>query len=53
MVPERRCAARDHHALRIGDCDGDERKLSAKLRAMAAERGVEVCIAHDGMKLSV
>jgi hypothetical protein len=32
---------------------GDEHKLSAKLCAMAAERGVEVCIAPDGMKLSV
>jgi len=32
---------------------GDERKLSAKIRAMAAERGVEACIAHDGMKLKL
>jgi phosphoribosyl 1,2-cyclic phosphodiesterase len=31
--------------------NGDERKLSANLRAMAAERGVEVRIAYDGMKL--
>jgi phosphoribosyl 1,2-cyclic phosphodiesterase len=30
---------------------GDGRKLSAKLRAMAAERGVEARIAYDGMKL--
>jgi phosphoribosyl 1,2-cyclic phosphodiesterase len=30
---------------------GDERNLSAKLRAIAAERGVEVHIAYDGMKL--
>jgi phosphoribosyl 1,2-cyclic phosphodiesterase len=30
---------------------GDERKLSAKLRAIAAERGVDVRIAYDGMKL--
>src|SRR6266700_297874 len=28
---------------------GDERKLSAKIRAMAAERGVEAAIAYDGM----
>jgi phosphoribosyl 1,2-cyclic phosphodiesterase len=32
---------------------GDERKLSAKLRAMAAERGVDVRIAYDGMKLTL
>jgi phosphoribosyl 1,2-cyclic phosphodiesterase len=32
---------------------GDERKLSAKLRALAADRGVEVCIAYDGMKLKL
>jgi uncharacterized LabA/DUF88 family protein len=32
---------------------GDEGKLSAKLRAMAAERGVDVRIAHDGMKLEL
>jgi phosphoribosyl 1,2-cyclic phosphodiesterase len=32
---------------------GDERKMSAQLRAIAAERGVEVCIAHDGMKLAL
>ena len=30
---------------------GDQRKLSAKLRAMAAERGVEAAIAYDGMEL--
>jgi len=30
---------------------GDERKLSAKLRAMAAERGVEAAIAYDEMEL--
>lgn len=29
---------------------GDERKLGAKLRKMAAERGVKVSIAHDGME---
>jgi hypothetical protein len=29
---------------------GDERSLSAKLCAMAADRGLEVCIAYDGMK---
>ena len=32
---------------------GDERKLSTKLRAMGAERGVEVRIAYDGMKLTL
>jgi hypothetical protein len=31
----------------------DKRKLSAKLRAMVAERGVEVRIAYDGMKLKL
>src|SRR3989475_6600326 len=30
---------------------GDERKLSAKLRAMAAERGIEAAIACAGMEL--
>ncbi len=32
---------------------GDERKLSGKIRGMAAERGVEVRIAYDGMKLTL
>jgi phosphoribosyl 1,2-cyclic phosphodiesterase len=32
---------------------GDERELSAKVHAMAAERGVEVRIAYDGMKLEL
>jgi uncharacterized LabA/DUF88 family protein len=32
---------------------GDEREVFAKLRAMAAERGVDVRIAHDGMKLTL
>jgi phosphoribosyl 1,2-cyclic phosphodiesterase len=32
---------------------GDEGKLSAKLRVMAAERGVDVRIAYDGMKLEL
>jgi phosphoribosyl 1,2-cyclic phosphodiesterase len=32
---------------------GDERKLFAKLRGMAAERGIEVRIAYDGMKLEL
>jgi len=32
---------------------GDERGLSAKLRTIAAERGVEVRIAYDGMKLTL
>ena len=32
---------------------GDERKLSAKLLEMAAERGVNVRIAHDGMKVNL
>ena len=29
---------------------GDEREISAKIRAMAAKRRVDVCIAYDGMK---
>lgn len=32
---------------------GDERQLSAKLRAIATEHGVEVRIAYDGMKLEL
>ncbi len=32
---------------------GDEREISAKIRAMAAERRVDVRIAHDGMKLTL
>lgn len=32
---------------------GDERNLFAKLRAGAAERGVEVRIAYDGMNLEL
>ena len=32
---------------------GDERKLTAKLREMAAERRNEARIAHDGMKLTL
>ncbi len=32
---------------------GDEGKLCAKLRVMAAERGVDVRIAYDGMKLEL
>jgi len=32
---------------------GDERKISAALRAVAGERGVEVRIAYDGMKLKL
>ncbi len=32
---------------------GDERKLSAMLRALVADRGVEACIAYDGMKLKL
>jgi phosphoribosyl 1,2-cyclic phosphodiesterase len=32
---------------------GDERKLSAQLRASAADRGIEVRIAYDGMKLKL
>jgi len=33
--------------------NGDERRLSAKLRAMADERGVEARIAYDGMELTL
>jgi phosphoribosyl 1,2-cyclic phosphodiesterase len=32
---------------------GDERKMSAKLRDIASERGVEVSIAYDGMKVAL
>jgi ribonuclease BN (tRNA processing enzyme) len=32
---------------------GDERELSAKLHAMAKERGVEVRIAYDGMEVTL
>ena len=32
---------------------GDEGQISAKLRAMAADRGVEMGIAYDGMKLKL
>lgn len=32
---------------------GDERKLVAKLRTMAAERGIEASIACDGLKLTL
>jgi ribonuclease BN (tRNA processing enzyme) len=32
---------------------GDERKIGAQLRKMAAERGIEARIAHDGMELVV
>jgi len=32
---------------------GDQRKLSATLQAMAIERGVEVCLAYDGMQLEL
>jgi phosphoribosyl 1,2-cyclic phosphodiesterase len=32
---------------------GDERKIGAQLRQMAAGRGIEVSIAHDGMELVV
>jgi phosphoribosyl 1,2-cyclic phosphodiesterase len=31
--------------------NGNERLLRARLRALAAERGVQACIARDGMKL--
>jgi hypothetical protein len=29
----------------------DEHEISAKIRAMASERCVDVCIAYDGMKV--
>jgi hypothetical protein len=32
---------------------GDERQMSAKIRAMAAQRRVDVRIAYDGMKLKL
>ena len=33
--------------------EGDERTLGAEIRALAAERGVEVQIAHDGMEMVI
>jgi len=32
---------------------GDERKIFAKLRDIAEERGVDVRIAYDGMKVTL
>jgi hypothetical protein len=32
---------------------GDEREICAKIDAMAVERGVDVRIAYDGMKLKL
>ena len=32
---------------------GDEHKLTKKLKALAAERGVKASIAYDGMKLTL
>jgi phosphoribosyl 1,2-cyclic phosphodiesterase len=32
---------------------GDEREISARIRAMAAERGIDVRVAYDGMKLNL
>jgi hypothetical protein len=32
---------------------GDEREIAAKFRAMAIERGIEVRIAYDGMKVTL
>jgi len=50
LVQQRAGARNDHHPLRLGNCASDERKLRAKLRKIAAERGVNVRIAHDGME---
>ena len=52
------CANEDVRRAIITHCGSeivttDERKLRAKLRAMAAERGVEAGIAHDGMKVKL
>ena len=33
--------------------NGDERDIAAKICAMAAERGIEVWIAYDGMKVRI
>jgi hypothetical protein len=33
--------------------NGDEREIAAKLRGIATERGVEVRIAYDGMKVKL
>src|SRR6266516_4636937 len=46
-----RCAIITHCGSEI--VTGDERKLSAKLRAIAAERGVDVRIAYDGMEVTL
>jgi hypothetical protein len=32
---------------------GDEREITVKIRGMAAERGIEVRIAYDGMKVKL
>jgi hypothetical protein len=40
-----------HCGSEIVTCD--ERRLSAKLCAMAVERGIEVRLAYDGMKLEL
>jgi len=52
------CAKEDVPRAIITHCGSeivasDQRKLRTKLRAMAAERGVEASIANDGMKLSL
>jgi phosphoribosyl 1,2-cyclic phosphodiesterase len=45
------CAVITHCGSEI--VTGDQREISAKIRVMAAERGVDVRIAYDGMKLSL
>jgi hypothetical protein len=47
---ERR-ACRRPSSLRLEIVTADERKLTAKLRAMAIEPGPEARIAYDGMEL--
>jgi phosphoribosyl 1,2-cyclic phosphodiesterase len=52
------CAKEDIPRAVITHCGseivaGDERALGAKLGAMAAERGIRACIAHDGMQLTL
>jgi hypothetical protein len=32
---------------------GDEREISEKLRAIGAERGIDVRLAYDGMKVKL
>ncbi|HKK52803.1 MAG TPA: MBL fold metallo-hydrolase [Myxococcota bacterium] len=49
------CAAEGVPEMIVTHCGsdivgGDERRVGARVRSLAEERGVEVCIAHDGME---